>query len=184
MKNVRFIGNLNLEDGFVDITDPSYYRHAWGRRNQLGVNPGKYSCYIVQEDYERETCDGESYKLFRNSAGFIIHESIKDDPSKFREWIDYYIDRISVDTAIVGFFSNKPDFDEEQWNYICDCRFDHIAGHDQFLFTNDQDGFDGFICDTGDGDGIFNLYAFFNDDYEISALKITFADDEEPRANR
>ncbi len=84
MKQTHYIGTLDLRAGFVDITDPGYCRHDLMRRNELGVLPGVYRCYTVQEDYSL----AGGHQMFRDAAAFIVHESIKADPEIFRESID------------------------------------------------------------------------------------------------
>lgn len=178
MNKPHLMGMLDLSGGFVDITDPWYPRSFFARRNQLGVLPGKYRCYIVQQDHEIVMGNGEVFHSIETTDGFIIHESVTDDPDLFHKSIDFLMDQIGVDTATAGFFSGMPD-GQAPWAYLCACRNGDVAGHDPFIFTKKEDGFDGFICDTGIGDGVYPLYAHFDKDNQIDALKLTFWDDED-----
>ncbi len=163
----EYVGDLNLQNGLVDITDPCYDADVWCRENNVKVKPGIYECNsYISDDYR----------------AMILTIHVKDD----QETIDKINDDnswqdtgmvIGVDAGLAGFFqSPKPDFSLKEWIKMCDLmcsenviellfsseRFDHIVK------------FEGVWSRSGYGDGKYAVYAIKNSNDEITALELRF----------
>lgn len=176
------IGNIELSNGKVDITDPCYSKTARMRINNVAVRPGRYSLrYYVGKELEQE--DIAETKELANQYGLDVEKSIESEKEEIKnrcfaiemhcpgykftqnspEWKE--IGEIGVDAGLAGFFWNKPDFSDDEWDAFCDkLDDDKVAYLDKNM---------GFWCCSGYGDGIYKVYAV-KDKGEIVALKICF----------
>lgn len=147
----KYIGEFELGNT-VDITDPCYDKSVWCRIT-TECKPGTYKCYIdIDDDSERV-------------ASIWIYN---DDKYVHVDEISDYIGTIGVDAGLAGFFNNKPDYDDNEW--------------DTFLYqTGMLDGEDwavveyGAFSQSGYGDGSYDVFASRNRD----AFMIVFMEDDE-----
>ena len=190
---IRF---LNISDGILDITDPCYSKDSkW--RIRLNVRPSNYRCnyYIGNrlEDYEIEN-EKKFYEDFKkNNKSFIEKYPTVDDYIKSEEkdarsrcWaieisstslqnpIDFnskrweHVGQIAVDSGMAGFFNNKPDYNDTEWDKLCAlCN----KNPDTFVWNDSKFG---FFAQSGYGDGVYDVYTVKKRNGEIIAVKITF----------
>lgn len=149
------IGTKHFE-GIVDITDPCYKKGTWCR-TEAQVKAGEYECHIWKHT-EKYEWNGKEVKDVRVGViGIYLYGIIP--PQRSME----YVGDIGVDAGLAGFFMNKPDYNDDEWDEFCDSIRD---GH---AWIKDE----GFFSSSGYGDGIYPVYASKADN-EIVALEIRF----------
>ena len=119
----------------VDITDPCYDKTVWCRTTQKCV-PGEYHGYI-----NTKNCGVWGERV----SSICIYKDNKRVPLKDME----IIADIGVDAGLAGFFNNKPDFNDEEWNDLCN----QISKGDSWNLYN------GVFAHSGYGDGSYPVYA-------------------------
>lgn len=146
----------------LQVTDPSYNEDSWYRLN-LKIKAGEYSCYIWKRKTKSST---STYYYEVGIIGMYLNSKngncvIPD--ARTRELIGY----IGVDAGLAGFFNGKPDFTDEQWNYICR----YIPAHRKEMFYKIKEG---VFADSGRGDGEYPVYVYRNNANEITGVEIQF----------
>lgn len=151
----KLIGRKHFE-GLVDITDPCYDRDTWCRINAT-VKSGEYDCRVWYQkekyEYNGET---EEYQIV-GIIGIYLNGIIPQQ--KQMEEIGV----IGVDAGLAGFFMNKPDYSNDEWEKFCD----FIRQGDAWIKD------EGFFSSSGNGDGGYPVYAYKHNG-EITALEIRF----------
>ena len=142
--------------GIVDITDPCYDKDVWCRMT-AEVKDGEYYCNIWSNT-EKEIYDGEEFKDTRVGVIGIYLDGIIP-PQRQMECIG----EIGVDAGLAGFFMNKPDYNDDEWNAFCNSICKGNA------WIKDE----GFFSSSGYGDGVYPVYAYKHNG-EIIALEIRF----------
>ena len=87
---------------------------------------------------------------------------------------------------MAGFFINKPDFLDEEWQSLCDSMM-HGTGAYTFEANLSDDAFicefghgQGFWSSSGFGDGCYPVYAYYRDGESLPVgLSIVFIDEED-----
>lgn len=146
---------------YVDITDPGYDKNEiCCRMNDIKIVEGDYTCIIwkLTEKFERD--DGEEITDTRVARIGIYLDGI----IPFQEDLEQ-IGEIGVDAGMAGFFMNKPDYTEDQWQKLCDSTYDG-----KLAWIKPE----GFFSDSGYGDGGYPVVAGKNDAGEITSLEIIF----------
>lgn len=168
------VGNINIPDGAVDITDPCYDKNVWCRMSTR-VKPGKYNCYsYIGED----PCWGKRVWINQIVIADDEHSAIAEERIRSgKSWRK--IGTIGVDAGMAGFFNHKPDFNDDDWAELCNWLFDETIPclHN----PNDVDNSyihrfkpgDGFWTDSGCGDGSYTVHAI-RENRKIIALEIRF----------
>ena len=128
LKNFIKVGTITLGD-HCDVTDPCYKKDVWCRTT-MPVRPGKYNCFMLLDK-----------KNGRVKRSMIVHESVKTDMF----YQDYF--QIGVDAGLAGYFNNKPDYTDKEWQEFCD-----KIGTASYLIEDDM-----FVTSTGWGDGGYPL---------------------------
>ena len=146
-------GLLNLYNGKVDVTDPCYDREVWCRMNKIDVEPGMYVASFT-------TADDCGYDIV--SKNQIRHNDFVYED----EIIIEYIGDIGVDAGLCGFFADKPDYDDERWNSLCD----EVFFHNNFTYNYE----DGVVTATGYGDGCYPVFAEKTSDGKTIGLYVEF----------
>lgn len=144
---IKKVGTITLGDT-VDITDPCYDANVWCRMTTKCV-PGEYTGYVRISD------EGEWGKRV---ASISIY---RDDVEIELESMDK-IGSIGVDAGMAGFFNDKPDFNDDEWDKLCD---KVNKGNAWCLY-------DGIFSSSGYGDGSYEVYASVDRD----AFTIVFID--------
>lgn len=142
--------------GIVDITDPCYSKDVWCRMT-AEVKDGEYYCNIWSHT-EKEIYDGEEFKDTRVGVIGIYLDGVIP-PQRQMECIG----EIGVDAGLAGFFINKPDYNDDEWNAFCNSIRKGNA------WIKDE----GFFSSSGYGDGVYSVYAYKHNS-EIIALEIRF----------
>ena len=168
----HFVGIIRLEQGTVDITDPCYSKAVWCRRTEK-VTPGIYNCYAYigeEPDWGRRVWINQIVIADGDEADYA--EALVSEDETWEE-----IGKIGVDAGMAGFFQNKPDFDDDDWDefcsWICDKSISHNPENIEDSFLKSFESGDGFWTHSGCGDGCYGVYAIKKDD-KIVALEIRF----------
>lgn len=173
----HFVGTINVPDGKIDVTDPCYRKGTWCRQS-YDITPGEYDCYAwTGEDDVFGKRVWATAILWYDDSTFDTYLS---DDSLWEE-----IGEIGVDAGLAGFFNNKPDFTDDEWNDFCHWMWDKDIPHNEMkeydleydgeidAYVRSFNGHDGFWTGSGCGDGCYPVYAIKRDG-KIIALKIEF----------
>lgn len=151
-------GQIELADGLVDVTDPGYDKDAWCRTTDTPVLAGKYNCYAF-------TCvKGDKYDIGRCFIARIVHKDYDTKEIPHRSWKK--LCSIGVDAGMAGFFSHKPDFDDEAWNKVWVKTYENN-------YAVMHDFCEGFFTSSGYGDGSYDVYAYYRKG-KVVALEIRY----------
>lgn len=131
-------------NGDVDITDPCYNKDVWCR-TKVTVQPGAYQCRTWEED-------GTVIVIGLYLYGVPAAEKMEE------------IGFIGVDSGMAGFFVEKPDYTDAEWAAFCDSVQNGTA------WLRKQ----AFFCCSGDGDGVYPVFAKKDVEGRIIALEIRF----------
>lgn len=183
MKIFEKVGTIVLGES-VDVTDPCYNADVWCRTTIKKMEPGTYGCYFSRDKREKRV---SCCRIVLESGEFAEETAARVEAG--RSWRNV-IDSIGVDAGIAGFFSDKPDFDDNEWSDLCDkmfhsnsitvgTRISENASSDAFLASKENgtafsNGSDGFWTCSGWGDGAYPVYAVRNNKRHIVALEIRF----------
>lgn len=137
----------------VDATDPCYKKDVWCRMNGIKIVPGEYECVAWMSD-EGEW--GNRVAIIGIYLGGYV-------PPKKQMW---KIGSIGVDAGLAGFFENKPDYDNDQWEEFCQ-KVNKPEDH-AWIFP------EGFFSSSGYGDGAYDVSARKIGDGRATALEIRF----------
>jgi len=74
------------------------------------------------------------------------------------------IGELAVDAGLAGFFQNKPDYNDDEWDEFCEKINEH-----NYLITKE-----GFCTESGYGDGWYPVFAAKDENGAINALEIRF----------
>lgn len=144
----------------IDVTDPCYDKDVWCRINDLKIKEGDYRC-AIWPTYEYYT--DTKGKRHRNTMVARIGIYLGDVPDA-SDLVEKGF--IGVDAGLAGFFNNKPDYNDKEWQKICD---EFYATKNEYLFTDE-----GFFSSSGYGDGSYPLYVEYDSTGEIVSLEIAF----------
>lgn len=157
---MKKIGEIELYHK-CDITDPCYNKDVWCRHTVENIKPGKYNCY-VEETYSKDW--GRQI-----SGSWIIHEDY--DTACHPEYMSE-LDRdedyeVGVDAGLFGYFDDKPDMTDDEWNRFCDNIKEHpVAQISKFR------GRDGFYTSSGYGDGGYPVLTYSANDKIVAIAAI------------
>lgn len=172
-------GYLDLKDGRVDITDPCYNKDVWCRMNAVKVRPGIYRCRYYMgvsfEEEDRKLCveskmSPDMIKYMESDCSrrcFVTEIQLKGRSFQLNSNKWKLLGKICVDAGMAGFFTDKPDFNDEQWDDL----WSYIKGQEPSCAYLKPEL--GFWTESGYGDGTYEVYAI-EEDGEIIALKIEF----------
>ena len=147
---MEHVGTLLLED-MVDITDPCYDKDVWCRMT-TNCQKGIYEGYVELSDEGDWGTRVKSLSIYKD--GNIVPVEIMER-----------IGDICVDAGLAGFFNNKPDFSDSEWEKFC---ADIEIGKYWNLY-------DGIFSSSGYGDGCYNVFA----NKERTAFTIVFLEEED-----
>ena len=145
----KYIGELEVGTK-VDITDPCYNKDSWCRMT-VDCEPGIYKGYIEMSDEGILGTRVAAISIFKGEKIWRIEEM---EP----------IGIIGVDAGLAGFFNNKPDFGDTEWNEFCN----------KINSGNAWSLYNGIFSSSGFGDGCYDVYA--NEDR--NAFTIVFIEEE------
>lgn len=165
----HFVGQIEIPDGLVDITDPCYDNDVWCRMNNVKVIPGTYNCYAYMGT-DRDWGNRCWIAQIAIADG-PLDEIAEDKICSGRSWRT--IGTIGVDAGMAGFFSHKPDFNDEEWEMVCNAHRQGDAKAYLESFARDGESRKGFWTDSGVGDGCYSVHAI-RENRKIIALEIRF----------
>lgn len=123
----------------IDITDPCYTRNVWCRINEVPITAGEYECYV------KEKSNKETGGWGKRVAKIGIRKEKADNYTK--------IGYIGVDAGLAGFFFDKPDYTDDQWDELCNM----VCNGNAWMVDC------GFFSESGYGDGSYNVYVGHKD---------------------
>lgn len=164
------LGTINLNEK-VYATDPCYSTDVWCM-SLIDIKKGKYHCFATQSD------EGTWGK--RISELTIVNEKYKNNIDNLMwEMTDF---SIGVDSGQAGFFDKEyyekyhkgydvdDNAEDSEWyNRVCD-----ITLNGDWSGTIDDKG---VVSSSGYGDGGYDVFAVYDEDGNIVALKIAFISD-------
>lgn len=138
----KTIGTKNFGP-MIDITDPCYNKDIWCRKNNIEIIPGEYTCvtWTHTSNYEM---NGKTHKDKRVGIIGIYLSGIIPTEKSMEE-----IGSIGVDAGLAGFFENKPDYTDDEWDNFCS----KIRKGNAWIFD------EGFFSESGYGDGCYPVFA-------------------------
>lgn len=151
----KLIGRKEFS-GTVTVTDPCYEKGAWCTLD-ANVRKGLYDCYVWR-DYDKFEINGEEFDDVNVGVIGIYLDGIIPSQKSMK-----LLGSIGVDAGLAGFFMNKPDYTDDEWDDFCDS----IRNGDAWIKS------EGFFSSSGYGDGCYNVYGII-DDGEAVALEIRF----------
>lgn len=158
----EYIGTIKITDGLIDATDPCYDHDTRSYRvDNIKICNGDYKCYAV---YDKR----EPSRVARCRIVLDDEETIRK-VEKGMSWRKYSPD-VGVDSGIAGFFVNKPDFDDEWYDF---CNNLDNNGY-KLIYENNKKNSCGFCTESGYGDGLYDVWAIRNSKRKITALEIRF----------
>jgi hypothetical protein len=145
--------------GILDITDPCYRKDTWCRiKTPVAVKAGEYACRVWLRS-RKEEYDGRTWTDTRVGIIGIYLNDLVPLQDAMKE-----IGTIGVDAGMAGFFMDKPDYNDAEWEALCDSTRKGDA------WTRPE----GFFSYSGYGDGVYPVYAAYDTQGEIIALEIRF----------
>lgn len=130
-------------------------------RTIRNVKDGDYTCYAWRFLSDTYNENGEVVGRAYNRVG-IIGMYLDGVIPREKDMEPLFI--IGVDSGLAGFFVNKPDYSDEQWNEICQ----QITKG--FAWMRPE----GVFSQSGYGDGEYSVYGYRDSDGKITALEIRF----------
>ena len=167
----KLVGQINLPTGNVDITDPGYDRWV-ACRMRTKIAPGKYNCYAytgIDRVWGRRVWINQIVFAEGSDA-----EYAEKAIAVGRSWRT--IGGVGVDAGLAGFFNDKSDFGDDEWNDLCEWMWSsepHNDADEADVYIRDFEGRDGFWTESGCGDGWYSVHAIRNN-RKIVALEIRF----------
>ena len=153
MLKYKEVCKLDLTNGSVDVTDPCYDADIWCRV-KVDVKPGIYTGYVYTD-----TEDGRN--------GIIGIKMVHGTTPTDDNMTDFGF--IGVDSGLAGFFPNKPDYSDAEWQEICNKMAEIDEKYPKrYYYTFD----DGFCSSSGYGDGNYPVRVHKNSRKEITAIEI------------
>lgn len=147
----QIIGTKEFLDK-IDITDPCYNKDVWCRINNFPISAGTYECYVYIADNEETGGWGER----------VARIGIRKGTAEHYEHKGY----IGVDAGLAGFFNDKPNYTDEQWN-------DFVYREGKAWIIED-----GFYSSSGYGDGSYDVFVGYCNG-EVVEVYIDFIEEEE-----
>lgn len=149
---MNYVGELELGTK-VDITDPCYDKDTWCRMT-TDCEPGLYKGYVEMSDEGEWGQRVATISIFKGDKIWGIEEM-------------ECIGQIGVDVGLAGFFNNKPDFTDEEWNKFCD----------EIDSGNAWNLYNGIFSSSGYGDGSYDVYA--NEERNAFTVVFIYEDEED-----
>ena len=150
---MEYVGKIELGNK-VDITDPCYNKDVWCRMT-VDCEPGEYKGYIEKVNEGEWGIRIAAVSIFKGTKIWGVEEM---------ECIGF----IGVDAGLAGFFNDKPDFNDDEWEIFCNKIDGEANGADAWNLYN------GIFSRSGYGDGTYNVYA----NKERNAFTIVFISDQ------
>ena len=154
------IGQRYFNERPVTVTDPGYDDDVWCKIDNVKLKPGVYNCIAWKGRYYYTDENGKRHSYQRVFCCGIYLDGVGIPNREKMEEIGF----IGVDAGLAGFFQDKPNYTDEQWQSLCNEMYDKDA-----LIVDE-----GFFTSSGYGDGEYPVFAYKNGAGEIAALEINF----------
>lgn len=162
---------MTVKDGqTVTVTDPCY--DADTPSAYLHLPAGEYECYY---DLIDEGCWGirvaQCALLKKGASDYFLDDGDRECAGS-----------TCVDAGLAGFFIDKPDYNDAEWDVFCenlrraDAEWEKISGRKYKEVYHTPEGF--FTC-SGYGDGEYAVYLLKGFRDEVIGAKLVFIWDEE-----
>lgn len=151
-------GTFNFDKGIVSATDPCYNDNVWCRLDNIKIKPGKYRCiaYTVEEGI---------YKGCITICQIVYGDIPAPQDGVKRDLLG----TIGVDAGLAGFYQDKPNYTDDEWRDFCSKLYPVDGNWADFLINEH-----GFCTSSGEGDGEYPVYAYYDEKGEIYCLEICF----------
>lgn len=156
-RKTQFVqGTICLGDK-VDIADPGSKKDVWCRKNDIKIVPGEWVCR-----YHTKMTWGDDEEV---SLSMIYHKGIHKQAPKIKDFrrVGW---RIGTDTGLAGYFVDKPDYDDDDWQRFVD----ETYANGEFAWIKGN----WFYTRTGGYDGGFDAYIITDDEGRATALMLRF----------
>ena len=135
MERKIYKGTITFTEDVLNVTDPCYDKDVWCR-STLPIKPGEYEWQAVENTgiYGARI---HSLSIFQRGAILARNRG---------KTVAY----IGVDAGLAGFFENKPDYNREEWEEIC-----NLLKDKNVCVAEKENAFKcvGICSDSGYGDG-------------------------------
>ena len=168
-----YIGEIKFDQGTISATDPCYDRDVWCRIDAIPIHKGTYKCYIYKATSKKSMSYGRVARIE------IIRKNTKlSEKARYK-----FLGMIGVDAGLAGFFQNKPDFSNTEWQTFCDKLWSedqNLESSDKqnaYMYEDDSKKAKGFFSSSGWGDGSYEVFKkeeIIRNQKRISALQIRF----------
>ena len=152
-------GKLKFTSNKIDVIDPCYDKDVWCRMT-VDIVPGVYDYEVITD-----AADGWGKRCRYIS---IIREDVGPTRRGLR------IGEICVDAGLAGFFENKPDYDCDAWDKVCDS----LYGSPRVIATDKDDktpfGCECVFCSSGFGDGTYDVRQLLDLRGQVVGYEIKF----------
>ena len=173
----KYVGEINIPDGEIDITDPCYDSDTWCAMFSHKIKPGKYKCYITQVNFPNkyEVEKGDTMFKLHKPGDIVIADDIRimslkivheTESINVIDKCEIINDDIGVDAGLCGFYNHKPNYNDDEWAKFCD-----ELGDDYPTCICKEDG---ITVSSGFGDGVYTLKEAKNKNKENVALELLF----------
>lgn len=158
IRKFQKIGTITIPKGItsIDITDPCYDKDTWCRI-KTKIIPGKYNAWIWMKG-------GRIFKTALIKAKIDINKE-----TVYQKEIGF----IGVDAGLAGYFVDKPDYNDKQWQEICDWIY---QGDAVAWYHSSQAPMNciGFFTRTGYGDGEYSVFEITASTGELIGYALEF----------
>lgn len=152
-------GKLTFTSNKLDVTDPCYDRDVV-LRTTVDIDPGVYDYEIIIDGSTGWGDRCKSISIKKEGCG-----KTRRGPA---------IGAIGVDAGLAGFFENKPDYDCDAWDKICES----LHGYPRVIATDQNNkepfGCECVFCSSGFGDGYYTVSSLLNFRGQVVGYEITF----------
>lgn len=138
-------GIISFPTGVISITDPGYDDDCWGRKDGVKIKPGEYHCSIYTQN------NGKTVHIIQ-----IRKKNAISVPQDNADWNQIGI--IGVDAGLAGFFENKPNYDDAEWEKVCNQFLNNGTNCWKAEKTNSFLKCNCFFSSSGIGDGMYPVY--------------------------
>jgi len=170
---MKEFGTIRLTKGEVLATDPCYDKGTWCTVPIKNVRAGNYKAYI------KELNEGEWGN--RIAKLYLVHEDYNPEELNFVEIPDL---DAGVDAGVCGFFEDKPNYDDDNWDKLCDNEFEMAGdskGYPNYGIATLDNNFKciGVWSESGYGDGGYPVYTASDKSGYVIGMMIEYIFDKE-----